>query len=100
MSNVRLAIPLPMIAAAVVADNKFLSEEDPHLKERNYFVYKEHPEVGTLQHCGIPWQMSRTATAVRAAAPCIGQHTDEVLGQVLGYGAEEIAKLRAQGALD
>ncbi|HVC43171.1 MAG TPA: CoA transferase [Candidatus Binataceae bacterium] len=88
------------VAAAVVADNKFLSEEDPQLKAREYFVYKEHPEVGTLQHCGIPWKMSRTATAVRAAAPCIGQHTDEVLGQVLGYGAEEIAKLRAQGALD
>ena len=88
------------VAAAVVADNKFLSEEDPQLKAREYFVYKEHPEVGTLQHCGIPWKMSRTATAVRAAAPCIGQHTDEVLGQVLGYGAEEIAKLRARGALD
>jgi crotonobetainyl-CoA:carnitine CoA-transferase CaiB-like acyl-CoA transferase len=87
------------VAAAVVADNKFLSEEDPHLKERNYFVYKEHPEVGTLQHCGIPWKFSRTETSVRAAAPCIGQHTDEVL-QMLSYSVDEIAKLRAQGALD
>jgi benzylsuccinate CoA-transferase BbsF subunit len=88
------------IAAAVVADNKFLSEEDAHLKDRNYFVYKEHPEVGTRQHCGMPWKLSRTETSVRAAAPCIGQHNEEVLTQVLGYSADEVAKLTAQGALD
>jgi benzylsuccinate CoA-transferase BbsF subunit len=88
------------IAAAVVADNKFLSEEDPHLKDRDYFVYNEHPEVGTLQHCGMPWKFSRTQTTVRSAAPCIGQHTDEVMTQVLGYDAGEVARLRAQGALE
>jgi benzylsuccinate CoA-transferase BbsF subunit len=88
------------VAAAVVADNKFLAEEDPHLKARNYFVYKEHPEVGTMQHCGMPWKLSRTETAVRSAAPCIGQHTEEVLTQVLGYSADDVAKLRAQGALE
>ncbi len=87
------------VAAAVVADNKFLSEEDPHLKQRGYFVYNEHPEVGTLQHCGIPWKLSRTETSVRSAAPCIGQHTDEVLA-MLGYNSDDIARLRAQGALD
>jgi benzylsuccinate CoA-transferase BbsF subunit len=88
------------VAAAVVADNKFLSEEDSHLKDRNYFVYKEHPEVGTMQHCGMPWKLSRTATSVRSAAPCIGQHTEEVLTEVLGYSAGDVAKLRAQGALE
>jgi benzylsuccinate CoA-transferase BbsF subunit len=88
------------IAAAVVADNKFLSEEDPHLKDRNYFVYQQHPEVGTRQHCGMPWKMSRTETSVRSAAPCIGQHNEEVLTQILGYSTAEVAKLAEQGALD
>jgi crotonobetainyl-CoA:carnitine CoA-transferase CaiB-like acyl-CoA transferase len=88
------------VAAAVVADNKFLSEEDPHLRARDYFVYQEHPEVGALQHWRMRWKLSRTETAVRSAAPCIGQHTDEVLTQELGYSADEVAKLRAQGALD
>jgi benzylsuccinate CoA-transferase BbsF subunit len=88
------------VAAAVVADNKFLSEEDTHLKDRNYFVYKEHPEVGTMQHCGVPWKMSRTETVVRSAAPCIGQHNEEVLTQVLGYSADEVGNLGAQGTLD
>jgi len=88
------------VPAAVVADNKYLSEEDPHLKARDYFVFRQHPEVGQRQHAGVPWKLSRTATTVRAAAPMIGQHTDEVLEQLLGYSADETAKLRARGALE
>src|SRR6185437_14372469 len=38
------------VAAAICAPNKFVSE-DPHLKERGYWVYLEHPEVGIQQHC-------------------------------------------------
>ncbi|HKV55753.1 MAG TPA: CoA transferase [Candidatus Binataceae bacterium] len=88
------------VAAAVVADNKYLSEEDEHLAAREYYVYRDHPEVGKRQHAGMPWKLSRTETAVRSAAPLIGQHTEEVLTQLLGYGKEEVAKLNADGALD
>ncbi len=86
------------VAAAVCASNKNISEDD-HLNQRGYFVYLDHPEVGRQQHCGIPWQMSRTECKVRAPAPLIGQHTDEVLGQ-LGYDEAEIARLREAGALE
>jgi len=88
------------VAAAVVADNRFLADEDPHINSRNYFVHLEHPEVGVKKHCGIPWKMSRTECAVRRPAPCIGQHTDEILEELLGYKEEEIERLRAQGALE
>ena len=88
------------VAAALRADNKFLSE-DPHLKERDYFVY-------------LRPSRSRCAAALRnpvADEPhrwrcdarrrrCIGQHTDEVLTEVLGYSADEVARLRADGALE
>jgi crotonobetainyl-CoA:carnitine CoA-transferase CaiB-like acyl-CoA transferase len=87
------------VAAAMCAPNKFVSE-DAHLKERGYWVYLDHPEVGVQQHCGIPWRMSRTEGKVRAPAPLIGQHTDEVLTQVLGYSEAAVAKLRAAGALE
>jgi crotonobetainyl-CoA:carnitine CoA-transferase CaiB-like acyl-CoA transferase len=87
------------VAAAMCAPNKFVSE-DAHLKERGYWVYLDHPEVGVQQHCGIPWRMSRTQGKVRAPAPLIGQHTDEVLMQVLGYSEAEVARLRAAGALE
>lgn len=88
------------VAAAVVADNRFLADEDPHINQRGYFAELEHPEVGVKKHCGIPWKMSRTECAVRAPAPCIGQHTEEILTQLLGYGHEEIEQLRALGALE
>jgi benzylsuccinate CoA-transferase BbsF subunit len=88
------------VPAAVVADNKYLADEDPHLRERGYWVYKDHPEVGKRQHAGVPWKMSRTPTEVRAAAPLIGQHTDEVLTGLLDYTTEQVAALRSQGALE
>lgn len=88
------------VAAAVVADNRYLDEEDPHLNQRDYFVELKHPEVGVMKHCGIPWKMGRTECAVRAPAPCIGQHTDEVLAELLGYRQDEIDRLREQGALE
>jgi crotonobetainyl-CoA:carnitine CoA-transferase CaiB-like acyl-CoA transferase len=67
---------------------------DPHLNSRPIFVYRDHPEVGKKQHVGIPWQMSKTPLSVRTPAPLLGQDTEYVLREVLGYGAEEIAELR------
>ncbi len=87
------------VAAAACADSKYISE-DPHLTERDYFVYREHPVVGKRQHCGIPWRMSGTPCEVKAAAPVLGQHTDEVLTGLLGYSKAEVEKMRADGALD
>ncbi len=87
------------VAASPVADSRSLSQ-DPNLVARDYFVYREHPVVGKRQHCGIPWRMSGTPTEVRAAAPCLGQHTDEVLTTILGYSRSEVEELRKLGALD
>ncbi|HLX38505.1 MAG TPA: CoA transferase, partial [Candidatus Binataceae bacterium] len=87
------------VAVGAVADNRYLST-DANLTARNFWVYKEHPEVGKRQHAGIPWRMSGTPTEVRAAAPTLGQHTDEVLTSILGYSADEVASLRNLGALD
>ncbi|MGO9061874.1 MAG: CaiB/BaiF CoA transferase family protein [Candidatus Binataceae bacterium] len=88
------------VAAFVVADNKYLSEEDEHLAQRGYFVNLPHPEVGVKQHCGIPWKMSGTPCEVRSAAPLLGQHTEEVLSGLLGLSQAEIKTLRDAGALE
>jgi crotonobetainyl-CoA:carnitine CoA-transferase CaiB-like acyl-CoA transferase len=44
--------------------------------------------------------MSGTPCEVKAAAPLLGQHTDEVMTGLLGYSADEVAALRSKGALD
>jgi benzylsuccinate CoA-transferase BbsF subunit len=99
-SDVAEALQHAGIAAAVVADNRYLSEEDVHMAARDYWVYRDHPEVGKKQHAGVPWKMSRTETVVRAPAPLLGQHTDEILTRLLGYTSEEVTRLRNQGALE
>ena len=71
--------------------------DDPHIKERNAFVDVEHPTAGPVKLLA-PWiHMSKTPTSMRSQSPALGQHTDEVLGGVLGLGAAELSKLRNEG---
>lgn len=81
------------VAAFPSMSNKDLAT-DRHLEARGYLVRKEHPEFGKRIHAGIPWQMSGMPCEVRAAAPQRGQHTDEVLGGLLGLSEAGIRRLR------
>jgi formyl-CoA transferase len=73
--------------------------EDPHINERRAFIERDHPTAG-LTKLLAPWiHLSKTPPAIKADAPLIGQHTDEVLGGTLGLTREELADLRAQGAI-
>ena len=48
---------------------------------------------------GSPIKMSGTKVSYRHAPPVLGQHTDEILREVLGMNADEIAKLKADGTI-
>ena len=70
--------------------------EDPHIKERKAFIDSNHPTAGPAKLLA-PWiHMSKTPTSIRTDSPGIGQHTDEVLGGILGLSAAELNDLRAQ----
>jgi crotonobetainyl-CoA:carnitine CoA-transferase CaiB-like acyl-CoA transferase len=86
------------IPAHMSARNRDLAE-DPHLRARGYFVEHEHPEVGRRIHAGVPWRMTTHESRVRAAAPCLGADTEQVLRDVCGYDAASIARLREAGVL-
>lgn len=86
------------LAADVAMTNRDLAE-DEDLRRSGFHVYREHPEVGSRLHLGIPWQMSETPCTVRRAAPCLGEDTDDVLRRVVGYDDARIAALRAAGVL-
>jgi crotonobetainyl-CoA:carnitine CoA-transferase CaiB-like acyl-CoA transferase len=73
--------------------------EDAHLNERGFFARLPHPSVGTQTHTGIPWLLTNAPNGVRSPAPLLGQHTDEVLRNVLGYADDDIARLREQQVL-
>jgi len=82
------------IPAFTACNSKDLAE-DPQLNASGLFVSLDHPEVGSRQHVGIPWRMSDTPCAVSQPAPCLGQHTDRVLSDVLGYSTEKISRLKS-----
>ncbi|HEY6366736.1 MAG TPA: CoA transferase [Candidatus Binatia bacterium] len=71
--------------------------DDPHVKERQAFIERNHPTAGPTKLLA-PWiHMSKTPASIRADAPAIGQHTEEVLGSMLGLSAAQLSELREQG---
>jgi crotonobetainyl-CoA:carnitine CoA-transferase CaiB-like acyl-CoA transferase len=57
-----------------------------------------HPTAGEIGMVRPPWTFSETPAGIDRPPPVHGEHTDEVLLE-LGYAREEIAHLRAEGAI-
>jgi crotonobetainyl-CoA:carnitine CoA-transferase CaiB-like acyl-CoA transferase len=72
--------------------------DDPHLAAIGFFREVDHPSEGKLRMMDTPAQFSRTPPEMRRAPPRLGEHGEEVLRE-FGFGADEIASLRADGAL-
>lgn len=58
---------------------------DPQIKARNMIVEVEHPVAGHLKMPGLPVKLSATPGSVEKAAPLLGQHTAELLKEILGW---------------
>jgi formyl-CoA transferase len=71
--------------------------EEPSLRETGTVVEVEHPERGKYLTVGNPIKMSDSPTDVKRS-PLLGEHTEEVLKE-LGYGASDIAALRAENVI-
>jgi crotonobetainyl-CoA:carnitine CoA-transferase CaiB-like acyl-CoA transferase len=71
--------------------------DNPQLQARGFFEEIHHPEAGTHFYAGIPWKLSRTPGRVRMAAPCLGQHNEEILESMLSLSEAHIADLIIQG---
>jgi formyl-CoA transferase len=70
---------------------------EPALRATGTVVEVDHPTRGKYLSVGNPIKMSDSPTEV-TRSPLLGEHTDEVLAQ-LGFGADEVAALRAEGAI-
>jgi crotonobetainyl-CoA:carnitine CoA-transferase CaiB-like acyl-CoA transferase len=73
--------------------------EDPQVRHRNMHIEVPHPlaKKGTVDLIGNPINYSGTKIEYRMAPPTCGQHTEEVLRELLGMGGDEIAALREEG---
>ncbi len=73
--------------------------EHPQVKARGVLRRLRHPTAGEVEVVAPFFAMSETPGGAFAPAPLLGQHTEEVLGELLSMSGEEIARLRAAGAL-
>jgi crotonobetainyl-CoA:carnitine CoA-transferase CaiB-like acyl-CoA transferase len=72
---------------------------DPQVLHSGMIAQTPHPTIGTLRLAGIPIKYSDTPGAVRLPPPLLGEHTDAVLVEVLGYEPRRIEELRQQEAI-
>jgi crotonobetainyl-CoA:carnitine CoA-transferase CaiB-like acyl-CoA transferase len=68
-------------------------QDDAQVLANRYMVKLPHPELGEWWYAPTPVEFEKTPVSIRSEAPQIGQHTDEILGE-LGYTPEEIVRLR------
>jgi len=73
---------------------------DPQLLHRNMIAEVPHPTIGTLRLTGAPIKYSETPVTIRRHPPLLGEHTNEVMAEVMGYSADQIESLKAQGAIN
>jgi len=71
---------------------------DPHLTERGFIVEVDHPVNGPMQLMRHPLRMRGAVEQQRA--PLLGEHTDEVLGGLLGLDQDALAALRSEGVTE
>lgn len=67
---------------------------DPQMQANEYITTFEHPQYGSTDMVGFPVGLSETPCAVHTPAPELGQHTEEILSELLGYDWERIEQLR------
>jgi formyl-CoA transferase len=84
-----------------VVSGMVLSTEElyanPHVRERGFWVDVEHQGIGRVEMPGAPFKMSGTPAAYLRPAPRLGEHTDDVLCDLLGLDAVGLAGLRRAG---
>lgn len=68
--------------------------EDPQYKARENIVEVEHPRLGKVKIPGVVPKFSETPGSIRQIAPDLGEHTEDILKNVIGLDDESIAKLK------
>ena len=72
---------------------------DPHVKARGMLMEIDDPEVGAFRFARTPPHLSAAPTPPAEPAPNLGQHTREILEDLLGYAPAEVDDLAAEGVV-
>ncbi len=70
-----------------------------HVLARDMVKEMEHEWCGPIKMVNTPVKYSESKPSIRSVPPMLGQHTDEILREILGLNESEIEKLKAEGAV-
>lgn len=87
------------IPAGAVQDAHDVTRVDPQLQHREHWVRLPHAEMGESLYNNLPFRFSRTPVRPQRPAPLLGEHTREILQDLLGLSAAEIDELQAEQVL-
>jgi len=73
--------------------------KDPQLAHRGFHHYMEHPEMGNIPYTGHEFRIRGYNSGPRFPAPCLGQHNEHVMREILGMTEEEMVDVLAAGAV-
>jgi crotonobetainyl-CoA:carnitine CoA-transferase CaiB-like acyl-CoA transferase len=86
------------VPAAVGRDPRSMVRH-PQLRARAYHEVIDHPVVGTLPTPTVPFRYASVERWLRRPAPTLGEHTAEILGDILGLSADDLARLETDGVI-
>lgn len=92
-----------LTAAGVAAGRVQRSRDllvDPQYRHRGFYHHHEHSEVGSVPYAGHQYRIEGYDHGPRHAAPGLGEHTFEILTDLLGYDVDEVAEIAASGCLE
>jgi crotonobetainyl-CoA:carnitine CoA-transferase CaiB-like acyl-CoA transferase len=72
---------------------------DRQLAHRRFHKRMEHPEMGEVPYTGHQFRISGYDSGPLTPAPCLGQHNEQVMREILGMSEEEVTEVLAAGAI-
>jgi len=72
-------------------------DSDPNTSAWGLWPTVTHTKMGRVRVDGMPVHFSKTDWRIERGAPCVGEHTDLVLRELLGLGDAELSRLREEG---
>jgi crotonobetainyl-CoA:carnitine CoA-transferase CaiB-like acyl-CoA transferase len=73
--------------------------DDPHVAARQMLIHRQYPGVGSLPLPGIPLKLSETPGKIESDPARLGEHNEEVYGELLGYSPNKLDSMRQKGVI-
>ena len=97
--EVQDALRAVRVPASAVQKPQERIDLDPSTENFGLWCKVVHPEIGPVRVEGHPVHFSRTDWSIERGGPCLGEHTEEVLGRLLGMSSQEVDELREEGVI-